>query len=214
MNSKKPATCTEVYTFYSDVVKPIYSHIEAIQNKLPIELLFEIHSAFDHLKRFHVDGVSEADCANAAYGHLKRGVLDAFKIDLKVFNDTIEVIQNNCDLSLIDNGTYLNDFVEKKHEIYELAKDARLNVTTNNLDDVFEKWSMVSLKIDQFRKEMIRNKKVSFEWANKTKKKIVTKETVVAFIIGLVSSALVATIFFFISNSNSLSLLNLQISST
>ena len=37
----------EVYKFYNEKVKIIYSEIEARNNVLPIELLFEIHSAFD-----------------------------------------------------------------------------------------------------------------------------------------------------------------------
>ena len=40
----------DVYKFYNEKVKIIYSEIEARNNVLPIELLFEIHSAFDHLK--------------------------------------------------------------------------------------------------------------------------------------------------------------------
>jgi hypothetical protein len=44
----------EVYQFYNDKVKILYSEIEARNNVIPVELLFEIHSAFDHLKRFHV----------------------------------------------------------------------------------------------------------------------------------------------------------------
>ena len=49
----------EVYRFYNDTVKVIYSEIEARNNTLPVELLFEINSAFDHLKRIHVDNEPE-----------------------------------------------------------------------------------------------------------------------------------------------------------
>ena len=49
----------EVYQFYNDTVKIIYSEIEAKKNSLPVELLFEIHSAFDHLKRIHIDNEPE-----------------------------------------------------------------------------------------------------------------------------------------------------------
>ena len=77
----------DVYKFYNEKVKIIYSEIEARNNVLPIELLFEIHSAFDHLKRIHVDGESAEEQAGKAYSHLKRGCLDAFKLKLKFFND-------------------------------------------------------------------------------------------------------------------------------
>ena len=65
----------EVYDFYNTRVKVAFSEIEARDNKLPGELLFEIHAAFDHLKRFHLDEESEQDAANKAYSHLKRGLL-------------------------------------------------------------------------------------------------------------------------------------------
>lgn len=41
----------DVYRFYNEFVKVIYSEIEARNNTLPVELLFEVNSAFDHLKR-------------------------------------------------------------------------------------------------------------------------------------------------------------------
>ena len=72
----------DVYDFYNEKVKIIYSEIEARNNVLPIELLFEIHSAFDHLKRIHVDGEAADEQAGKAYSHLKRGCLDAFKLKL------------------------------------------------------------------------------------------------------------------------------------
>ena len=45
----------DVFQFYNDYVKILYSEIEARNNTLPVELLFEIHSAFDHLKRIYID---------------------------------------------------------------------------------------------------------------------------------------------------------------
>ena len=65
-------TESDVYVFYNEKVKIIYSEIEARNNTLPVELLFEIHSAFDHLKRIHVDGEPEDRCAEKAFSHLKK----------------------------------------------------------------------------------------------------------------------------------------------
>ena len=75
----------EVYEFYNDKVKVAYSEIEARDNNLPVELLFEIHSALDHLKRFHLDEETEEESAEKAYSHLKRCVLDAYKLKLKYY---------------------------------------------------------------------------------------------------------------------------------
>jgi len=74
---------------------------------LPVELLFEIHSAFDHLKRIHVDNDPEAKCAEKAFSHLKRGLLDAFKLKLMYHNKDYEkLLKLKTDLRLIDNGKF------------------------------------------------------------------------------------------------------------
>ncbi len=192
MSTQRPLAIADVFKFYNDVVKPVYSHIEAIQNALPIELLFEIHSAFDHLKRYYVNEESEHSVAKSAFGHLKRGVLDAYKIDLKVFNEEVEQIQRTYDLEFVDNGKYLLNFNQAKYEIRELATAARVQVQNDNLDDVFEKWSQVSVKIAYFRKEFIGNKLVDLDWSTKKSKRFLTKEKVYSFLIG-VASSLVAT---------------------
>ena len=44
-------------------------------------------TVFDHLKRIHVDGESETLCAEKAFSHLKRGLLDAFKLKLMYHNN-------------------------------------------------------------------------------------------------------------------------------
>ena len=62
----------DVYCFYNEKVKLLYSEIEDRDNTLPVELLFEINSAFDYLKRIHVDNESEDKCAEKAFTHLKR----------------------------------------------------------------------------------------------------------------------------------------------
>ena len=56
------------------------------ENYNAIELLFEINSAFDHLKRIHVEKSPEEKESEKAYSHLKRGCLDAYKLKLKYFN--------------------------------------------------------------------------------------------------------------------------------
>jgi len=62
----------DVYLFYNEKVKILYSEIEARSNTLPVELLFEIHSAFDHLKRIHVDNEPETSCAEKAFSYSSR----------------------------------------------------------------------------------------------------------------------------------------------
>jgi len=93
----------DVYLFYNEKVKILYSEIEARNNSLPVELLFEIHSAFDHLKRIHVDNEQEDQCAEKAFSHLKRGLLDAFKLKLMYHNKDYEkLLKLRADLQLLD----------------------------------------------------------------------------------------------------------------
>lgn len=102
----------EVYLFYNERVKVAYSEIEAKGNALPIELLFEINSAFDHLKRYHVDGQSEDEAAQKAYSHLKRGVLDAYKIKLKYFNEEYKkLFVDNGDNSSYGDADYIRSVI-------------------------------------------------------------------------------------------------------
>ena len=80
----------DIFIFYQEYIKPIYAEIEAKRNQIPVELLFETYASFDHLKRFYLDDESEEESSRKALSHLKRGVLDAFKLKLKYFNEDIE----------------------------------------------------------------------------------------------------------------------------
>lgn len=46
-------TVQEIFQFYADEVKPALAKAQVSENALPVELLNEIHAAFDHLG--HVD---------------------------------------------------------------------------------------------------------------------------------------------------------------
>jgi len=128
----------DVYSFYNEKVKILYSEIEARNNTLPVELLFEIHSAFDHLKRFHIDDEQEELCAEKAFSHLKRGMLDAFKLKLKYHNKDYEkFVRMKSDLHLIDNGTFWSSVTSKRTAIIKLSKDARLYEGKKGADEAF-----------------------------------------------------------------------------
>ena len=134
----------EVYEFYNNTVKVIYSEIEAKNNTLPVELLFEINSAFDHLKRIHVDGENEDLQSQKAYSHLKRGCLDAFKLKLKYFNDDVsKIYRKKADLRIIDNGQYLADFIQSKSDIFKIAKEARLNEGKMDTELALQEWTVI-----------------------------------------------------------------------
>ncbi len=144
----------DVYVFYNERVKVAYSEIEARGNALPIELLFEINSAFDHLKRYHVDGQSEEEAAQKAYAHLKRGVLDAYKIKLKYFNEEYQkMFSDDGNKYKSYNAEIIRDAIRERNRISELATKARLSEGSNNVSDAFDGWYAVSIQIDEFEKK-------------------------------------------------------------
>lgn len=156
----------EIYQFYNDYVKIVYSEIEARNNTLPVELLFEIHSAFDHLKRFYIDGESEDACCQKAFSHLKRGILDAFKLKLKYFNDDCnKILHKKADLRIIDSGTFLLNFLNDRKTIMNVAKKARLEEFQKDIEKVFDSWCKTSNLIDIFEEKYFDPAKI--KWAER-----------------------------------------------
>jgi hypothetical protein len=179
----------DIYQFYNEKVKILYSEIEARNNSLPVELLFEIHSAFDHLKRIHVDGEPENLCAEKAFSHLKRGLLDAFKLKLKYHNnDYGKILKLKADLSLIDNGKFFPSLLCKRKEIIDIAKKARFFEGKKDANEAFEKWYDVSVLIDQFEKEFFDSSKI--QWA----KKISVFHFSITFIVGIIAGVIASII--------------------
>ena len=178
----------EVYQFYNDYVKVAYSEIEAAGNELPVELLFEIHSAFDHLKRIHIEGYSESACCEKAFSHLKRGLLDVFKLKLKYFNADYNALIGKSirDLRLVDNGQFLPLLMKARDTIIKSARDARLGEGQNDIDLAFEKWYEVSVLITEFRNEYLDESKIS--WAKAVNYKHGIIGGVIGFIIGIGAS--------------------------
>lgn len=182
----------DVYQFYQDYIKPLYCEIEAEGNELPVELLFEIHAAFDHLKRLHVDHEEESLCCHKAISHLKRGALDVFKLKLKYYNsDVDELLKCGADLGLIDNGNFIINLLADKTTIHNLAKNARLSESNHAPEYAFDAWCETSLKIDQFREDYLKHhdkfewaKKKTFQWLNKD----AIRGAVIGFLTGIASS--------------------------
>jgi len=180
----------DVYLFYNEKVKILYSEIEARNNTLPVELLFEIHSAFDHLKRIHIDNEPETSCAEKAFSHLKRGLLDAFKLKLMYHNKEYEkLLKLKTDLRLLDNGDFLPLLLSKRKAIIDIAKKARLFEGKRDIDGAFEKWYEASNLIDQFENEFFDSSKI--QWAKNLSFLNFSLSFVVGIITGVIGSAIV-----------------------
>lgn len=70
MSLKTPKNLNELFEFYYEFVKPLYSQVQ-VKNELPAETLFELNAAFDHLSRHWKYDQSEEEAVDKAYGHLK-----------------------------------------------------------------------------------------------------------------------------------------------
>jgi hypothetical protein len=184
----------DVYQFYNDKVKILYSEIEARNNTLPVELSFEIHSAFDHLRRIHVDGQPEECCAEKAFSHLKRGLLDTFKLKLKYHNDDYaKLMKSKTDLRYIDNGNFLPSLLGKRKVIIDLAKEARVSESRNDINVAFEKWYEASGLIDQFEKDFFNPSKI--QWAKRINFLFNSWVFIGGVVSGIISSAIVQYLF-------------------
>lgn len=189
----------DVYEFYQEFVKPIYSEIEARWNDIPVELLFETYAAFDHLKRFHLNEEDENTAALKALSRLKRGVLDAFKLKLKYFNNDVEKFLNSkVDFQLIDNGELISSFYKDKQNIIAIAKNARLTESKNGKDEAFEKWFDASLKIDDFESKYFKHS-YKVDWAKNKTFEWINKDTIRGFTIGIISGALSSYIIWWLT---------------
>lgn len=180
----------DVFQYYNDCVKPLYCEIEARNNKLPVELLFEIHAAFDHLKRHHVDEEDENASCERAQSHLKRGMLDAFKLKLKYFNeDVVRFEKCKVDFSLLDNGAFYPTFVADRHNIMALAKKARLQEASSDRELAVEYWAQTSVAIDEFSDKFL-TRHDHLSWAKRKTFTFVSKETLRGVLVGLIAASI------------------------
>jgi hypothetical protein len=185
----------DVFLFYQEHLKPLYCEIQAKGNEIPSELLFEIHAAFDHLKRFYVEEEEEDACCKRAIGHLKRAALDAFKIKLRNFHTDVEhLLRESIDFELIDNGSYLPRMIAAKSEIATLALRARKSEGHGNIHQAFDPWYDTSLKIDEFYHTYLDDGS-KFAWARKKTFSYFNKDTkkgaALGFATGVASSLVV-----------------------
>jgi hypothetical protein len=190
----------EVYEFYQEFVKPIYSEIEARWNDIPVELLFETYASFDHVKRYYIDEEDEHTASMKALSHLKRGVLDAFKLKLKYFNTDIEkFLDSSIDFQLIDNGEFISSLYRDRQHIIGKAKEARLLESKDGKEKSFEGWFDVSLSIDEFEKKYFQHT-YKVNWAKNKTFQWLTKDLTKGFVVGILSGGLSSYLIWWVTS--------------
>ena len=194
MGIEKPKTVAELFEFYYDRFKPIYSHVEAL-NQPPIEMFFEVNAAFDHLSRnwhYHEDEVA---VVGAVAAHLKRGCFDAFKIFVKEARDQYDELRK-VDTSIIDNGEYERGMIALFASIKQGATKARMSEGNSRDPEAwhgaFELWDLVYADCVSFEKDFFLNPKV--EWARRKMAWKPWKNRLEGFLIGVAASVIAGLI--------------------
>lgn len=191
-----PRTYAELFQFYHELVKPLYSEIQ-LTNSLPVEVLFEINASFDHLSRAWTYGDAEPVVVEKAYSHLKRSALDIFKIIVK--NSIVQFEElTKIDISIIDNGAFETELRKLHHEIKELAWKARKGEGDVRRDDkaavaAFELWEPVYERCKRLEKEFYRNEK--WVWAKQKHKRGALKNLAVGFLMGVLTGVVASFIY-------------------
>jgi len=180
----------DVFTFYTEILKPQYCLIEAKDNTLPVEILFEIHAAFDHIKRIYYNGEPEDTVCHHVKSHLARATLDCYKLRLKYFNEDFKnfIHGNGLDrLRLINNGSFYPELNTFKMNITNKGREARYAESQNDKDSAFSLWSDVSTMIDAFEKKFFYDPENKIDWAASLERKSNIKKIIRDIMIGLVS---------------------------
>ncbi|MDR1292484.1 MAG: hypothetical protein LBJ91_03695 [Clostridiales Family XIII bacterium] len=189
----------DVYEFYNNTTKIVYVDIEARGNIAPVELLFEIHAAFDHLKRFHLGEKTEDEACQKALIHLKRASLDGYKLILYDFHEHYnKLIGHDTEhLRMIDNGQFLPKAIKLRNQIVDTARTARKNEGVTSIEESFDYWNRVYALIIQFEKEFLDDDKI--DWAKiegKTKaRRSLRKDVLLALIVGIIAGIIATVIY-------------------
>lgn len=191
---QKPQTAADLFHFYYQIVKPLYAEVQT-SNRMPVEMLFELNAAFDHLSRKWQYDEPEAQAVDKAYSHLKRACLDAFKLKVKEVRDEYDSLRG-VDVSIIDNGAFERDMIALFQRIRANATKARIaeGHTTKDEDDgevhAFDLWLPVYDDCLRFEKDFFGNPAV--EWARTKQRRRGWRERLDRLWVGVAGGLLVA----------------------
>jgi hypothetical protein len=138
---KTPETFKELFEFYREYVKPVYSYCQTY-GTLPQETLFEICAAWDHVSRYYSPSKPDEEkfVAEKASSHLKRSCLDIFKIALIKANDQEYDLKKNNLSFIIEGGiTFEKKLMSLLKEIREYSEIARIK-EGEDFDYAFGMW--------------------------------------------------------------------------
>lgn len=136
-----------LYDTYNNVIKPLIAEIEARGEVLPLPLFNEIRAFNSHVASCFNDNVTDADVSkelSKAERHILRIELDCFKCLDFLLSQRIEKFERqtrNVDLTVIDNGTFYSQYVQKQKRAINLIREAKkLESELNNERQAIERY--------------------------------------------------------------------------
>jgi hypothetical protein len=179
-----------IYNTYINIISPMIVEIELLDGEYPIEIMNEIRAVFTHLSRYYTKDDLDIKIENVlkAESHIKRAVLDCFKYSCFSYSEyqlRFETRYKKVDLSMIDNGQFLDDFLMCERQAAELFNQARRNEIENPLsENLYTDYEAAYAAFNELY-ETVESVKIH---AEKLRRKAVFKDwlTIGSFIIGAV----------------------------
>ncbi|MDR2031412.1 MAG: hypothetical protein LBP86_03950 [Azoarcus sp.] len=186
-SQKIPQTFGDLFGFYHTYVKALYSDVQS-EDTLPLETLFELNAALDHISRHHVYGEAEAVSVGKSYGHLKRSCFDICKIAVREARKQYDALRR-IDTSAIDNGDFDRNLIQLFSRIRKGSRDARLNdsrpPSLEDIDAAFDAWQPVLADCMRLQTEFYENQHIN--WAKRRN----IKRFIAAAVIGAATAAVI-----------------------
>lgn len=190
-----------MYVFYIENLKPLIAEIEARTEQFPVQILNEIRSYNDHLSRVFLnddnDDLVERELKKA-YSHLKRSMLDCYKILMIYLHDEFNKFDKrtkNIDLSLVNNGEFYIEYKRLRISIIDKYKTAKTKETEELPDDdkysFFQNAYIEALELEK----LIDSNFANIQWT-RGKKVVKTILNGVLWLLSVVISGIISSYFF------------------
>jgi hypothetical protein len=176
MTTKQGDKLKNHYESYNHVIKPLIAAYEAREHIFPTPIFNEIRAFNDHISRCYLDGADEAFVdkqLTRAGRHITRLILDLYKYMITSFHkgrESFEIKTKNVDLSIINNGDFLNNFTTLKTKSINALREAKRieAITTSTQEEIFTHFE-IAFNLYQENEALIESNFKQINWAkNKT----------------------------------------------
>lgn len=168
------AASHEIYSTYLDTIKQLLITVEVATGQFPVSILNEIRAIFTHLARANRDQFTNIESAEdnciKAYRHVKRAILDCYKIlciEYDAQSCSFDEEYEEVNLGLVDNGSFYPRYLGLQQE----ARDAFIRAKSLESegiaeeDEIFDSYKRAYAKYDDLHDYIVDEenlKKLSF----------------------------------------------------